>query len=317
MSQKKHKKRKQAKVLAIDKRSSTGTKDPPPLRPEIAGKEPDYGTGPYGGIDPTQDEHGAKVLKLIEEGAPQAHVMIGVPTGGNPKWEFCHDLCNLIGYTSLKLVATGITDLALSWVNGCYVACNRNDLVQMAKERHATHILFLDDDMRFPPWALEHLLMRQVPIIGANYTTRKVPIRPISMVGIDWDKGETQSRCVWTTPDNTGMSKVEAIGGGVTLIDMGVFEEVGYPYFEQYWDAKRGRNVGEDIDFCKKALDAGIPVLIDHDLSHHVRHIGEMEHRMDLAYEAYQQIAANREEADGLGLLCEPEDGDSGLAEPE
>lgn len=305
MSQKKHKKRKEA------------GQEIPALRPDLANLTPDYPRTAPGKQELELDAHGRRVLELMNASTPKQGVMIGVPTGGHPKWEFAHDLCNLIGYTALALVGPGLIDLALSWVSGCYVACNRNDLVLMARKKKVTHILFLDDDMRFPPWALEHLLARDVDIVGANYTTRKVPIRPISMLDIDWEKGDKASKCVWSQPGATGLCELDAIGGGVTLIKMSVFDKLEYPFFEQWYDMRRNRNVGEDIDFCKKALDAGFKVNIDHDLSHHVKHIGEIEHRMDLAYEAYGAMTALQEEDDGLGLVHEPQDGDSGLAESE
>ena len=321
MSQKRHKKRKEHLKLEGQRELPVHSDPPagavPELRPELRGGE-DYGSAPPppAPAGAHSNEHAEKMIRKMQEATPEVHVMIGVPTGGNPKWEFCHDLCNLVGYSTLKLVATGQMDLALSWVNGCYVACNRNDLVVMAMKRGATHILFLDDDMRFPPWALEYLLARREQIIGANYTTRKVPIRPITMVDMDWGKGDQPSKCVWSPPGSTGIDQVEAIGGGVTLIDLAVFNKLKYPYFEQWWDESRGRNVGEDVDFCKKALDAGIPVHIDHDLSHHVRHIGDIEHRMDRAFEVYQVINMPGG-TDGAGHLHEPEDSDSGLVEQE
>jgi len=306
-----------------EKRSSKGAKplkaDVPPLRTELANPDPDFAypqmPPPGAAIDPQ--------VAAMTKHKPDVKVMVAIPTGGHPRWEFCHDLANFIGFTTLKLVATGKVDLALSWVSGCYVAVNRNDLAVMALEQNATHILYLDDDMRFPPWSLEQLLARHTDIVGVNYTTRKLPIRPVTLNNIDWDDGTIPSDVVWTPPGATGLQEVDALGGGVLLVNTDVFIKVDYPFFEQWYDQKRLRNVGEDVDFCKKAQDAGYKVYIDHDLSHHVRHIGVLEHRMDKAWEIWQEMrqqAAEKkaaEEVDGSEHIREPEDGGSGLAEPE
>jgi hypothetical protein len=322
MSQKKHKKR---RAEHVDRRSSAGRfsakrakagvpelekADVPPLRKGVqVNPEGEFAPPPVP-VDPEVDPRLVEIAGM----EPDIKVMIGIPTGGNPKWEFCHDLANLVGFSTLKLVSTGRINLSISWLAGCYVASNRNDLAVMALEQEATHILFLDDDMRFPPWALEHLLMRQQPIVGANYTTRKFPIRPVTLRNIDWTPTPEcePSDMVWTAPGATGMEEVDAVGGGVLLIDTDVFVKVKYPFFEQWYDSNRLRAVGEDVDFCKKARDAGYPVLIDHDLSHYVRHIGELEHQMDHAWAAWQEMTKH-----GFGHVRQPEDGDSGLAESE
>jgi hypothetical protein len=307
----------------IEKRTARGAKkvkaDVPPLRPELSNPDPDFAypqaPPPGAAVDPR--------LQAMAQMKPTVKVMVAVPTGGHPRWEFCHDLANFIGFTTLKLVATGRVDLSLSWVNGCYVAVNRNDLAVMALEQEATHILYLDDDMRFPPWALEQLLARKTDIVAANYTTRKMPIRPVTLNNIDWEDGSNPSDVVWSPEGATGLQEVDALGGGVLLVDTDVFVKLEYPFFEQWYDRKRLRNVGEDVDFCKKAQNAGYKVYIDHDLSHHVRHIGVIEHRMTAAWEAWQEMRTQAaetkaaEEADGSEHIREPEDGDRGLAKQE
>jgi hypothetical protein len=50
------------------------------------------------------------------------------------------------------------------------------------------------------------------------------------------------------------------------------------PWFHVPWDAEKMRyECGEDVYFCKKATAAGFEILLDHDLSKDVYHIGNME----------------------------------------
>ena len=76
-----------------------------------------------------------------------------------------------------------------------------------------------------------------------------------------------------------GIEQVTAVGFGVTMIRKEVFEKLKTPWFDAQW-SPRGI-IGEDVFFCLKALDEGIPTYVDHDLSKYIGHIGTHEYRWE------------------------------------
>lgn len=149
---------------------------------------------------------------------------------------------------------------------GIYIHNLRNQLVEAALAGGYSHILFIDSDMRFPADTAVRLLKAGVEVIGANckqrtrnqWTARK-------------DAGFVSST------DRIGREQVDALGMGVTLIDLKVFKKLEKPWFSIAWDKDNNTHVGEDTSFCYRLFQKHIPIWIDHDLSQMVRHTGSTE----------------------------------------
>lgn len=147
------------------------------------------------------------------------------------------------------------------------ILCNQRELLaQVAVDQGASHVLFVDSDIRFPPDALHLLMDRSHDIIGANYLQR---------TQIEWT-ARKDGEFVSSEGSRTVQS-VDTIGLGLTLIRAEVFKALSHPWFDMPWDAKSGKHTGEDVYFCGLARRHGFKVFVDHDLSQHVRHIGSVE----------------------------------------
>lgn len=168
-------------------------------------------------------------------------------------------------------------ELQLLQMPGTLIFTQREKLAEEALEWGADAILYIDSDMRFPADALNVLLLRDVPIIGVNATTRREPVVPTAMnLHLDKMKQEGNVRQVWTKIESrgkVGIEQVTAVGFGVTLIRKEVFEKIPKPWFDVIW-TDHGNVIGEDVAFCVKAMEQDIPVYVDHDLSLHIGHIG-------------------------------------------
>lgn len=145
---------------------------------------------------------------------------------------------------------------------------SRNALVELAQETDATHILFLDDDMMFPPDTLNRLLEWGEPIVAANCVTREYPAKPTAT------RDELR---IYTDHGQEGLEEVHSIGTAVMLIEAKVFDDIKMPYFAfAKHPFKPNRSRGEDVWFCKQARSAGYKIYIDHGLSNEIGHIGQM-----------------------------------------
>lgn len=160
------------------------------------------------------------------------------------------------------------------WVSptGIYIGNLRQIAVRIAQQVRASHILFIDSDMRFPEDTLDRLLQRSYDIaeditrdvFAANYVQRTAP---------QWWTARKNGQWL-SSVGRTGCEQVDAIGFGCALIRMNVFDRIQRPWFDTPYDGEN--HIGEDLSFCSKAL-SDWEIWIDHDLSQQVRHQGTIE----------------------------------------
>lgn len=197
-------------------------------------------------------------------------VVVAMPVQDSVCAETAFCLANLI---ATHVAATDDTVIP-RYEEGTLLPAQRHALVAVAHKAGATHILFVDADMSFPPNALARLLAAECRVIGANCAKRSIPSGPTAA---NYVRG--QKIPVYSGPDAHGMERVDRVGTGFLLIDMAVFEEVSAPWFETPWVPERLGFMGEDVAFCWKLAEANIPVFIDHDLSKEIGHIGSFDYR--------------------------------------
>jgi len=165
----------------------------------------------------------------------------------------------------------------------------RNILAKMFLKTDKEYLLFVDNDCIFEPQSINRLLSHNVPMVCGGMWHKSVPPRPtigkflgITAQGREWydtvpyleklteylgkhDIGSIpRNDVVFDEPE------LYEIGGGCgmhfTMIRRDVFESINKPYFVM--NGKTG--AGEDFYFCKKVMDAGIPIYTD--LSVHTGH---------------------------------------------
>lgn len=142
----------------------------------------------------------------------------------------------------------------------CDIIGNRSRLVQQAIDIGATHMLFLDYDMFFPPDSISKLLELDKDIVGAPYNFRSLPLRPAAAALSDLSPKDVPYRCT-------------TIPTGFMLIKMSVFDKIAKPWFNFGRNEKNELVCGEDSWFCQQAIKAGIEVWAEPRVS--VKHVGE------------------------------------------
>ena len=160
-----------------------------------------------------------------------------------------------------------VLDHKFFYICGSVIPYNRQWTVEQAILWGATHVLFVDDDMSFPPQAVKELLKnKQYPIIAANCVKRVFPKEFMSR----WFDGSE----VVTNKDSSGVVEVMGTGNALCLIDIGVFGVVSKPWFAFPYIPETGGFNTEDIFFQEKARQCGIGTFICHEASKDVKHIG-------------------------------------------
>ncbi|MCH7775743.1 MAG: hypothetical protein IH878_04265 [Gemmatimonadetes bacterium] len=143
----------------------------------------------------------------------------------------------------------------------------RSGLVEGALETGASHMLWLDCDMRFPPDTLTRLLAHKKPIVGANAVARNDPHTFVATRG---------GKIVRTTGDSHGLEAVDKVGLAVMLTSMEVFRKIPRPWFLFEYVGNKNY-MSEDVYFCRKAKKAGFEIYVDHDLSKKVCHTAALD----------------------------------------
>lgn len=161
---------------------------------------------------------------------------------------------------------------------GYTIAENRAYCVYQAMKANCSHILFIDDDMTFPPSLIEMLLKHGKEIVGVNSQSRTFPLRTTVSILKD-GKHVPHSEL----PDHykmpTELFEVYGIGMGVALIDMNVFDAIEQPWFSFKADESGKVVMGEDQWFCEQAKKAGYKIYCDPTFT--VGHIGSWEFSLD------------------------------------
>lgn len=195
-------------------------------------------------------------------------IAVCVASSGHCKTQFAMSLAGLMAYFSARPLAVegNGQEIAQFCVESSGLAHNQNQLVKHAQAWKATHILWVEDDMQFPPDSLHRLFAWRQPWVGANYAMRAGP--PFEYVALGLDK-----KRVYTGPESSGLEEVLYTGYGVTLMDITIFDKLKKPYFEHKW-------LGDDV-YCttdaylaEQVRNAGVRIYVDHDLSKQVGHVG-------------------------------------------
>lgn len=163
----------------------------------------------------------------------------------------------------------------------------RNLIVSKALELNCSHVLFIDDDMIFPPNALIKLLEHDKDIVCGLAFQRKKPHMPCIFRNVEHD-GEQQIYPMEVVKQ--GLFDIDACGSAFVLIKTEVFRALSEPWY--VWGDKslgvyvNKGGLGEDIAFSLKAKRAGFDVFCDTDLI--ITHIGDNEEVTEQQYFDYK-----------------------------
>ena len=152
----------------------------------------------------------------------------------------------------------------VAW-EGCNVHQNRINIVKEAQKGNCTHLLFVDSDMVFDADIAEKLLARDKDIIGVNSNVRGLPLT--TTVKIHNEKGEKVYEM------SKELFECQAVGTGLMLIKMSVFDKLPIPWFFFEYDDNGDMKTGSDMWFCNKSKEAGFTVWCDPTIN--IGHIGD------------------------------------------
>jgi hypothetical protein len=200
-------------------------------------------------------------------------VLLGVPLFGR-------DVPGAFYTSSMQLHKPAGT--ALYCASGRHVAQARNSIVEYALARDFTHVYMMDADMVYPQQALMEKLASDVPaVVGFSLSRQPTHVPLFAREGSRhkyqpvWPSSEDHA---WYGKPELKLQRTKVLGGAGLLVKREVFEAIERPWFsfnETTIDDDTGENteVGEDVYFTQKVVDAGFDIYCRTDIM--VAHITE------------------------------------------
>lgn len=209
-------------------------------------------------------------------------ILIGMPALSEMKTETATAL--IMATAKLDYKAT------LHIHKSCYVHDARNKIVETAKEKGSTHLMFIDSDMAFPYDGIGRLMAHDLDVVGGLYYRRQPPHYPTISQLVTDDKG-VQSPVIPNDFPTDKLFQVWGLATGFLLIKMSVFEKLQAPYF--YFGKLGEKELGEDYYFCKLVNDAGFKIWCDPTIP--LGHVGEYVYDAK-DYEIYKEMREKNKE---------------------
>ena len=188
----------------------------------------------------------------------------------------CMDMVHTAFMESLlKLQPAGDVDFGITCSSLIYDA--RNMLANKAIVEGFDRVLWLDSDMVFEPDLEQRLAARLdegYDIVSGLYFTRKSPIRPVIYKEIYIEQNEDGSvKPVSVNYDDyprDSFFEIAACGFGAVMMTVDVLKRIrdhfGLPFSPAI-------GFGEDLSFCMRAKELGIPIWCDSSIKlKHIRH---------------------------------------------
>jgi len=158
----------------------------------------------------------------------------------------------------------------------------RNQGVYDARERNASHLLFMDPDISMdryvlmreswakPWWETAWPCMQEHPgcVVACPYVGQSHSKPVFVFQAIPGETGKIQRIPYEEAAERTGWERVAAVGTGLMLMDMSIFGKLSEPYFDEVCTDRSKRNVEitPDVYFCLQCSDADIPIWVNWDL---------------------------------------------------
>jgi hypothetical protein len=216
--------------------------------------------------------HQKQHQQAIEENVSDVRVAICVPSRDMVHTVFAFGLAELMAYNTQKGINTSV-----HFNMGTLVVNQRETLVQQALEVGATHIMWIDSDMKFPKDVIEKLLLHNKPVVAGNYATRRSPYKTVAFKKIlDWRSYLVHNK------DDKGLTEVEGIGMGMMLERTDVYKLLPKPWFSLEYQAKSNDHMGEDMYHCRALKTQGYTVYVDHEISKKLGHIGSFAYTVSM-----------------------------------
>jgi GT2 family glycosyltransferase len=196
----------------------------------------------------------------------KARVVVGIPTQGSVKTKTFLSLVEMH-----KQYGHRIADI---WTpEGTYLHRSREKIMEAAVATDATHVMFIDSDVIFPPDGMERLLRARETVIGASYHLKWQGKQVWAHKPLEAKYGAARDlQEIAPLEKRTDVHEVRGLPTGFMLVDLDAVRSIERPWFD-YGPNTEDDWMGEDVFFCEKLRAHGHKILLDPTIR--VGHVGD------------------------------------------
>lgn len=206
--------------------------------------------------------------EIVKMSAPKKvpNIFVAIPSARDWKNQFGTSLMMLSSFLTFMFHEKKINGFNIRCQPTSLLSAGRQKLLNEALESDSTHILWIDDDTKFPPEVINILLSRDVDYVAANICRKQIEHVPTA-----------QSACgnVIDSIGKNGIEEAGWLGLGMCLIKLDAIRNIPAPHFEVIWLPEKQKYLGEDLYLCEKLYQNGVKIHVDHDVSQLIGHIGD------------------------------------------
>lgn len=141
---------------------------------------------------------------------------------------------------------------------------NNQNILPFDGRLEAKKIIFIDDDMVWNYKDLEKIMKSDKDIISGFAKMKFVDSQNNNQLNAIKNNNILTSKDI---KDKTDLIELDAVGLAFIAINFEVFNKIKFPWFQtsDVFDEKNNyvTNIGEDFDFCQKAISAGYKIYGD------------------------------------------------------
>jgi hypothetical protein len=194
---------------------------------------------------------------------PDIRLLIGIISARDWKPSFGVAMTRLASHLRVHGIHGETIGLGMSQMMQCSNMCfHRQQIMMQGIEENWSHVVFIDDDVTFPPHALDVLFYHKKPFIGINICKKtQHAVMPTA---------SRQYEAV-TSEGKEGIEEVESTTMALFLSSVEEYKKIRPPYF-----MLSGNHPATDDNFYhSKIREAGHKIYIDHTLSNQCGHVGD------------------------------------------
>jgi GT2 family glycosyltransferase len=197
----------------------------------------------------------------------ERNILFGLPHTGDFSFQTVNGIFTMLGPI---LGANPKININFMMVGHSLVYDARNMIAEKAMNEGFTHVFFLDSDMVVTPNTLIKLLADEKDIVSGMAFKRVPPFEPCFYKEIVWNEAKQNHECVMIPEwEKDSLVEIAAVGMACALIKTEVLKAVKEKYGSCFHP---GKSLGEDIAFCRRAVDLGYKIFVDTSLS--IGHVG-------------------------------------------
>ncbi len=207
-------------------------------------------------------------------------IFVAVPSSRDWKVEFAMSMLSLASHLTEQCCNGELSGLQMRCQVNSLLPMGRQTLLNQALESGATHMLWIDDDTKFPVQAIDVLLSRDLDYVAGNVCRKQFPLSPTA---------QDEHGNVIDSTGKTGVQEASWLGLAFCLIRLDAIRSTSAPHFEVLYIPDENKYVGEDMYFCEKMREIGVKMYIDHDVSQRLGHIGDFSYEYPKQRQDYQK----------------------------